>query len=273
MPSYTAESREEGRARLPIGARTDNWWTAPLSFAIVFGLFVVYVTYRMFENAHYEVHASGLLSPLYSPLLPFKFEVNLPLLGQKMISPAIYILIVPMSFRMSCYYYRKAYYRALFQDPLACGVAEPMAKSRMRYTGERALPFVALNFHRYAFYAAAIFIFILGYDVLLAFRIEDASGVPHFGIGVGTLIFIVNWVLLTGYTFGCHSWRHLIGGGTDCYSCTAISRTRYGLWQKFSLLNSKHAQWAWLSMISVGIADLYVNLVSRGTIPDLHILF
>jgi hypothetical protein len=272
MFDYTAKSREEGRAPLPMNSRRDNWWVSPLIFVAVFGLFVLYTTYRMFDNAWYSTFddqayplAANLLSPFYSPLIPLQIPVTLPFLGEKIISPAIYILIFPLSFRMTCYYYRKSYFRSFFADPFACAVPEPNANARMAYTGERGFPWVANNLHRYAFYAAAIFIIILGYDTYLAFTFNSGN---HYGLSVGSLVFLINWLLLTGYTFGCHSWRHLIGGKVDCYSCSALSRTRYGLWQKVSFLNARHAGFAWASMISVGLTDVYVNLVARGIIQD-----
>jgi len=272
MASYTAQSRESGRAPLPIDSRRDAWWTSPLAFILVMGAFVVYTTYRTFENAYYEW--GPYLSPFYSPLLPLKIMVPVPGLGVKMISPAIYILIFPLAFRMSCYYYRKAYYRAFFGDPPGCAVAEPFAGMRMRYTGERAFPWILQNCHRFAFYAAVVFIVILGWDTILAFQWHDAAaGTTRLHIGLGTVVFLVNWVLLTAYTFGCHSCRHLIGGGTDCYTCSSLARTRHGLWRQVSFLNARHALFAWASMISVALADLYVNLVARGIIADPHILF
>ncbi len=279
--SYTAESRETGRAPVEMGGRKDNWWVEPLMFILVFGSFVVYTTWRVFESnyfaypwsasfanneaIHQAVKTSSYLSPFFSPYLP----VYISALGYS-ISPAMYILIFPLSFRMTCYYYRKAYYRAFFADPAGCAIPEPFAKSRMRYMGERAFPFILQNLHRFAFYAAAIFIVILGWDTLNAFMWHTQDGAVHFGIGVGTIVFLINWLLLTAYTFGCHSWRHLIGGGIDCYSCSALSRTRHGMWQKATFLNERHAAFAWASMISVGLTDLYVNLVARGAITDFH---
>ena len=226
----------------------------------------------MFDNAYYDTVASGytfaakMLSPFYSPLLPINITVNIPGLGLKHVSPAIYILIFPLSFRMTCYYYRKAYYRAIFADPIACAVGEPGADARMNYTGERKFPFVLMNLHRYAFYAAFILIVLLGIDTFQAFQFEEP--VKSFGISVGSIVFLTNWILLAAYTFGCHSWRHLIGGKVDCYSCSVLAKTRYGLWQRVSFLNNRHAMFAWCSMISVGLTDVYVNLVCRGIIPD-----
>ncbi|MFZ9699007.1 MAG: hypothetical protein ACO3BX_04120, partial [Candidatus Limnocylindrus sp.] len=55
-----------GRARITERTlRTDKWWLQPL---VTFGVlisFVIYSTYRAFENAHYN--ATPLLSPFYSP--------------------------------------------------------------------------------------------------------------------------------------------------------------------------------------------------------------
>ena len=111
MSSYTAQSREPGRAPVDMGGRKDAWWTEALTFGVVFGLFVIYTTYRMFENADFFFpggigageHAATYLSPFYSPLLPLQITLHLPLLGAKMISPAVYILIFPLAFRMTCY--------------------------------------------------------------------------------------------------------------------------------------------------------------------------
>src|SRR5205823_7431769 len=146
--------------------------------------------------------------------------------------------------------YRKAYYRAFFADPAGCAVTEPFATKRMNYMGERMLLPIVNNFHRYAFYAAFIFILILGWDTLETFIgwHTETGGPRHLGIGVGSIVFLVNWILLTGYTLGCHSWRHLIGGKVDCYSCSALTKTRYGIWQKVSYLNARHALYAWASM-------------------------
>jgi len=284
MTSYTADTREPGRAPVEMTTRTDNWWVEPLLFLLVFGAFVVYTTWRVFENNYYAypwaspypnnmalreaVDSSSYLSPFYSPFIP----VFLTFAGFTL-SPAMYILIFPLSFRLTCYYYRKAYYRAIFGDPAGCAVAEPFPNRRMKFTGERHFPWILQNLHRFAFYAAAIFMIILGWDVIRACMWRLPDGSTHFGIGVGTIVLLINWILLAAYTFGCHSWRHLIGGGIDCYSCSAMTKTRYGMWQKVSFLNSRHAAFAWASMISVGLADLYINLAARGVITDFHKIF
>jgi len=262
---------------LPKIARKDAWWIGPLWFFVLFSAFVVWTTFRTFQNAYYDTdygfkhHLSPYyLSPFYSPTIVVGWTV----LGYH-ISPAIWILIFPLSFRLSCYYYRKAIYRSYLADPLACAVTEPapLEKSRFkRYMGERGFPLIAMNFHRYAFYAAVVFIIILWYDTVLAFLFPNSGGGVHFGIGIGSLVFLVNILLLTCYTFSCHSWRHLIGGTVNCYSCSLANQTRYGLWKKVTFLNERHGLWAMLSLISVGLTDVYVWLVASGRITDFHLL-
>jgi hypothetical protein len=57
------------------------------------------------------------------------------------LSPALIILIFPLGFRMTCYYYRKAYYRSFWMSPPACAVAEP----HKTYTGETRAPLILQN--------------------------------------------------------------------------------------------------------------------------------
>lgn len=247
--------------------RKDAWWISPLGFFVLFSAFVVWATFRAFENNYYEIN--NYLSPFYSPTVPLRWH----LLGYN-ISPALYILVFPLSFRLSCYYYRKMLYRSYLADPLACAVTEPapLEKARFRrYMGERAFPFVIQNFHRFAFYAAVVILAILWSDTVRAFFFPLFDGGVRFGIGVGSLVFLINVVLLTGYTFSCHSWRHLIGGGVNCYSCSLANRTKYGLWKKVSFLNERHGLWAMLSLVSVGLTDVYVRLVASGQIADFRI--
>jgi hypothetical protein len=245
--------------------RRDAWWVAPALTALVLGSFAIYATWAAWVGAHYEW--GPYLSPFYSPLLHPSWW---PL------SPAFLILVFPLGFRITCYYYRKAYYRAFFLDPVACAVGEP----RHAYRGEARFPFVLQNVHRFFMYAAVVFIGILAYDVWLATRWPAAgdvlpgggmaAGPREFGVGLGTLIMALNVVLLAGYTFGCHSLRHLIGGRTDCFSCVAGGRARYGAWRGVTFLNRRHAVWAWCSLFSVALTDLYIRLCATGVIADVR---
>lgn len=169
----------------------------------------------------------------------------------------------PLGFRLTCYYYRKAYYRSYFLDPPACAVGE----HRKSYSGERKFPFILQNVHRYFFYVAVFFIACLWYDAIIAFRFPDG-----LHIGVGTLIMLVNVILLTTYTFSCHSLRHVIGGKMDCFSCTATGGMRHAGWKGVTKLNEHHMFWAWVSMISVGLTDFYIYLVASGMVKDIRIL-
>jgi hypothetical protein len=229
--------------------RRDAWWVAPLITAIVFGGFGIYATYRAFENKFYE--SAPYLSPFYSPLLHFSWW---------RLSPAILILWAPLGFRTTCYYYRKAYYRAFFWDPPACAVGEP----RKGYSGETRFPFILQNLHRYFFYFATILLVSLWYDAIVAFIFNG-----HFGIGVGSIILLVNVTLLSLYSLSCHSFRHVVGGGLDAFSKCP---TRFMLWSKATALNNNHMLWAWMSLFSVALADLYVRLVASGAITDVRVL-
>lgn len=239
--------------------RRDAWWLENLPFAIVMGAFIVYTTWRAFEGKFYECYELGLpyLSPFYSPLID-------PQHHWWRFSPALLILGGPLSFRTTCYYYRKAYYRAFFLDPPGCAVGEG---SGSKYKGETKFPFILQNVHRYFFYIAVIFIVFLWYDAVVAFFFPQG-----FGIGVGSLIMLANIILLTAYTFSCHSFRHLIGGKLDCFSCVNFGRPRHSAWRGVSFLNEYHMFWAWVSMISVGLTDLYIRLVSSGLIRDIRLL-
>ena len=196
-------------------------------------------------------------------------------------SPAWLILIFPLSFRFTCYYYRKAYYRAFALNPPACAV-QPIQgipskvsaitngninafNSGERYDGERGL-LIFQNIHRYAMYFAVIFIFILSYDAFLSFFNDG-----RFGVGVGTFVLTLNPILLGCYTFGCHSIRHLLGGNLDCYSCSMYKdKVTHSSWKIVTFLNRRHQLFAWLSLVWVGLSDVYVRLVSMGIINDLN---
>jgi hypothetical protein len=79
----------------------------------------------------------------------------------------------------------------------------------------------------------------------------------------------VNVVLLAGYTFGCHSLRHLIGGGIDELSKHSLCHLAYG---RVSRFNQKHMNWAWFSLVWVMFSDLYVRMLAMGIWSDWRIL-
>ena len=267
-------SRVMTGARPPIAAatlRNDTWWALPVAVVVVLGSFIVYSTWAALQNAHY--YAPPYLSPFYSPCLSAKClhmtfgyglpDISLPIIG--ILSPAFLILWGPGLFRLTCYYYRKAYYRSFWLAPTACAVRDAKAG----YSGETRFPLFLQNYHRYAWYVAVIFIVLLTWDALLAFRFPTPGGGHQFGIGVGTLVMWINVVLLAGYTFSCHSCRHVCGGSVDVFS---RAKGRYAAWRFITRLNERHPMFAWLSLFSVGLTDLYIRLVSMDVIRDLRIL-
>ena len=250
--------------------RRDAWWLQPLVVFIILGGFVAYATWAAFQNAHYT--SGPYLSPFYSPVIfgegehawfgpkPLWWPALLPF------SPALLILPFPGLFRFTCYYYRGAYYKAFWSDPVSCSVGEPRGT---RYRGERWFPLVLQNVHRYFAYAAVLFLFVLTYDVWLALWFPAAGGGKEFGIGLGTVVLAVNVVLLSSYTLGCHSIRHLIGGRKDEISKSALSQACYNC---SSALNYKHQLFAYCSLFSVAFADVYVRLCAMGIWTDWRIL-
>ena len=192
------------------------------------GTFVLYSTLRAFAGCGIDPYADAqqiyhvghgtpalsdhayLLSPFYSPLFAMPDSMV-------WISPAFLILWAPGGFRVTCYYYRKAYYRSFFLDPAGCAVGEPSSfcgfTRGLAYKGETRL-LLFQNLHRFALYFALLFIPILYYDAGAAFFRHG-----ELGVGVGTAVLLINATLLAGYTLGCHSLRHLVGGRDDCMSC------------------------------------------------------
>ena len=149
-------------------------------------------------------------------------------------------------------------------------IAETTAgEPRKTYLGERSFPLIMQNVHRYFLYLALIFIVILSVDVWKAMWFADpAGGKTSFGIGIGTIVLAINVVLLGGYTFGCHSLRHLIGGFRDQLS---RSPSCYNAYRCVSCFNRRHMLWAWMSLFWVGFSDLYVRLCSTGVWHDLRL--
>jgi hypothetical protein len=253
--------------------RTDNWRAGPIATVCMITVALGYLTWSAFLGQHY--YAAPYLSPAHSPTLftnlnapgaaplehawfgafPSWWPAFVPL------SPGFLILPLPGLFRFSCYYYRKAYYRSFGGSPPGCAVSPGQ---RGTYKGETGF-WQFQNLHRYALYLALVFVLILAYDVLLAF-FKDGQ----FGIGVGTVVLAINTSLIASYTFGCHSFRHLIGGRSDIMSARGHGTPKLKLWKGVSWFNARHMNFAWFSLGWVALTDLYVRLVSMGIITDLN---
>ncbi|HEV3145461.1 MAG TPA: hypothetical protein VGZ47_16330 [Gemmataceae bacterium] len=243
-------------------SRSDRWWIPPLLVLLGLSSFIIYSTWAALQGANY--HYGPYLSPFYSPELwgnsPHAWFGKLPSWLPGWFSPAILILWAPAGFRVTCYYYRGAYYKGFWADPPACAVGEP----HKSYSGESRWPLIIQNIHRYFLYFALIFILILSWDALRSYWFADGVG-----IGVGSLVLTVNVVLLSGYTFGCHSLRHLIGGRIDCISQSPACHRAY---KCSSFFNGRHMLWAWMSLCSVMFADVYVRLCAMDIWHDRHII-
>ncbi|MBI4908070.1 MAG: succinate dehydrogenase [Acidobacteria bacterium] len=266
MPSIDVPLTRRGFGQT---VRPDSWWVVPLLTFLGLGSFVVYVTWAAHSGTHY--HFGNYLSPFYSPELwgtskhawfgppPLWWPSIIPF------SPALLILWAPGGFRFTCYYYRGAYYKAFWADPPSCSVGEP----RKSYCGESAFPLILQNIHRYFCLVALFFLPILGYDVWKAMWFDNGAGVEQFGIGLGTIILAANTALLACYVLGCHSFRHAIGGGVDKLSANA---TRKKCYDGVSCLNRSHMRYAWASLVSVALSDVYIRLCSMGIWSDWRIL-
>ncbi len=232
---------------VPTDTRSGQpWWLQPVLVVVGLTLFGIYAVVVSLQNAGF---VDPYQSPFYSPHVPFG-GVWAP----------FFVLWVPLGFRATCYYYRKAYYRSFFWDPPSCVRPDPHGG---RYTGERRFPFILNNFHRFFLYLSIIVVIVLWVDALRAF---DFGG--RFGIGVGTVLLVANAALLSLYTFSCHSFRHLVGGGTACFSCSLAGNAQHSFWRGVSAINGRHALFAWLSLTSLFLSDLYIRLLLAGIIVD-----
>lgn len=258
-------------------SRTDKWWLVPLLTVLGLGAFIVYSTWGALQNEHYWYAGGGAqyLSPFYSPLFfdaegmdsghawfgpkPGWWPALIPFF------PAFLILWAPGGFRFTCYYYRGAYYKAFWLDPPSCAVGEP----RKGYRGENSFPLILQNIHRYMLYFALLFLLFLSYDAWLGYWFVGEDGTKHFGVHVGSLVLTMNVVLLGGYTLGCHSLRHLVGGGLDILSRRPVRKKTYDC---VSCLNRSHMRWAWASLFWVGFTDFYVRMCSMGVWTDVRLI-
>jgi len=251
-------------------SRKDAWWVKPLLIFIALSSFVIYATWAAFQGNHYSF--GPYISPLYSPEIfgdsPHSWFGPKPGWWPGILpwSPALLVLWAPGLFRLTCYYYRGAYYKSFWADPPSCTVSEP----RKKYRGENSFPLIIQNVHRYFLYIALFFLIFLLYDVWKALWFTNTNtGEKVFGIGAGTLVLAINVIFLGGYTFGCHSLRHLVGGFLDRLSNAPVRRKVY---MCVSCFNRKHMLWAWMSLFWVAFSDIYVRLCSMGIWTDWRII-
>ncbi|HVB76296.1 MAG TPA: hypothetical protein VNI34_00585 [Candidatus Nitrosotalea sp.] len=234
------------RVKNPYSSRPS--WLYPALVVVVFSAFILYSTWVvLFQNTG---QYGPYLSPFFSPLLTIR-------VAGRLVPPSLWVAWAPLAFRLTCYYYRKAYFRGYLWHPRSCATAEP---KRGTYRGETRF-WIFNNLHRYALYLILIQTALLVYDALYALFNHQQLGSP---LGFGNLLMLVNVACLLAYTFGCHAFRHLVGGGKDCFSCHAV---RFQLWRRVTVLNIHHETWAWVSMFTVWSTDVYIRLLVNGVIP------
>lgn len=249
--------------------RTDLWWVTPAISFVILTIFLCYAPWAILHPENYWV--GNYLAPTYSPLL-FGDSPH-AMFGPKpgwwptwlFFSPAALILWAPGGFRFTCYYYRGAYYKIFWGDPPACAVGE----ARKSYLGENWFPLILQNAHRYFLYLALIFNIFLIHDAYKSFWFADtATGTEVFGVGVGSIVITLNATFLALYSFSCHSLRHLVGSYLDKLSSKPIQKKAYGC---VTCLNKSHPIYAWMSLIWVMFADIYVRQVAAGNWIDWRI--
>ncbi|HKP41141.1 hypothetical protein [Mycobacterium sp.] len=275
MSAPTADRKATGvfspsRAQIPQRTlRTDRWWQSPLIVDLGFAAFVIYATVRAFLQNNYYVAEYNYLTPFYSPCMSKGCIPEASHFWPQIIPDVWWIPFAALSlpflllFRLTCYYYRGAYYRSVWQSPTACAVAEPHAK----YTGETRIPLIIQNTHRYFFYVAGIISVINTYDAIVAFHSDKGPG--GFGFGLGNVILVINVIMLWVYTLSCHSCRHIVGGRLKHFSKHPV---RYWFWSQVSVLNNRHKLYAWVTLGTLMLTDFYIMLVASGTISDLRFI-
>jgi hypothetical protein len=259
--------RTPGRASIAARTlRTDRWWLAPLLTFSGLSIWVLYALVRTVSQRAYFVDKYHYLSPFSSPCVSSSCASDARDFGTwfghfpPFIPFAILILPFLLGFRLTCYYYRRAYYRAFWMSPPACAVAEPHAK----YSGETRFPLIFQNVHRYFFYAAIVVSLINTYDAVRAFKGADGGA----GVGLGSLIMTLNVVMLWAYTASCHSCRHVVGGRLRTFSRHPL---RYKAWTIVSKLNTRHMLLAWTTLGTLMLTDGYIGLVASNTFHDVRI--
>lgn len=228
--------------------RTDPWYVEWFLMSLALTVFLAYSGWATFQGKDY------IFGAYRSPFYPFDFRIG-------RLSPALFIFWMPVLFRLTCYYWRKVYYRSYFLDPSACAVGE----LRKGYQGENAFPFILQNLHRYFVYLALILLIFHWKETASSFWYEH-----KFGLGIGNIIILLDSSFLTIYVFSCHALRNIVGGRLKRFSCSACGRARYHAWNFVSILNERHGIWAWISLVTIIIADLYVRLLAWGLIRDIN---
>jgi hypothetical protein len=247
--------------------RTDRWWLAPVLTVTGLTIWLAYGFVHILMQRWYFSEGKGFhyLTPFYSPCVSKGCVEQAAEFGRFLpdvwwIPYAALSLPFLLLFRLTCYYYRKAYYRSFWLSPPACAVPD----GHKTYTGETRFPLIFQNFHRYAFYAAVLISLLNTFDAIVSFH-----GTESFGFGLGNVILVGNVVMLWLYTLSCHSCRHIIGGRLKHFSQHPV---RYRAWTIVSKLNTRHMQLAWITLGTLALTDFYVMGLAADWWSDLRFI-
>lgn len=254
-----------GRAQIPQRTlRTDRWWVPTVLTNLGLAAFVIYATVRAFWGSAYWVADYHYLTPFYSPCVSKGCIPEASHFGQYLpdvwwLPYAAFSLPFLLLFRLTCYYYRKAYYRSVWQSPRDALWPNPIRHTPGDQAAARhAEPAPLLLLHRRHHLADQ--------------HLRRDPGLPlptGFGFGLGNVILVVNVILLWTYTVSCHSCRHVTGGRLKHFSKHPV---RYWMWTQVSKLNTRHMLFAWITLGTLVLTDFYVMLVASGTISDLRFI-
>ncbi len=233
----TEKAQKKGIASFIPELFEPNWRLWSFIFILIFSLGALF----MFPVKEF----SGYIDPFYSPT----------------------ILVVPVAglFRLTCYAYRKDYYRHIFNHPQSCVVRED--SSSRGYSGETTL-FAFNNLHRYLLYAGIALLPFFYYDFYVSLTYSG-----NFVLRFGSLLLLTNALLLTLWTFSCHAFRHIFAGGNvKCFDCALQPTGRKRFFNAQSMLNKYHEEFAFISLIVIILVDLYLRALLAGFPVDFTIL-
>ena len=157
-PSAEASMHPAGPASPRARSARTAGGSSPSSRSSASSAWLLYGLVRASLQKDYFVADYGYLTPFDSPCLstscvPGSTHFGTPFGEWPALIPfAALTLPFLLLFRLTCYYYRKAYYRSFWNSPPACAVPE----AHREYSGETRFPLIVQNLHRYFFYAAVV---------------------------------------------------------------------------------------------------------------------
>ena len=227
-------------AAAPRSERVDRWWVEPLLVVLVLTGFSIYALWAALQNANY--YAAPYLSPFYSPCLDDQLRARDAAADRLVVEPLAGLPDPRRPARVP------GHLLLLPQAPTTARSSgrrrpAPSRTPRTSYSGETRFPFILQNLHRYFFWLSLVVLAFLWWDAIWRSASRTASA-----SGLGTLVLMANAVLLSLYSFSCHSCRYLCGGYLDSFEEAPI---RYLLWRITQPPERAPRLFAWISLFGV----------------------